>query len=270
MKVVLADVEAPVLDATVADAAGRRARRDRRASPTWATSRRSRRCATPRSTPTAPSTCCATTPASARAPRAGCGTTRSTTGAGRSDVNVWGVIHGIKAFVPTMLEGGDEGHVVNTSSGNGGIAPLPGTPDLRADQVRGGHPHRVALRAARRGGCPGRRVGAVPGAAHAAHRPVRVVAQPTARAGQRDAARDATAPRSSRSRSAWPTPASTLDYTPVEEVADRVVDGRPSPAPSGSCRPSERSDEQITRPRRRRCSNVRTRPTSRICLERTR
>jgi NAD(P)-dependent dehydrogenase (short-subunit alcohol dehydrogenase family) len=44
------------------------------------------------------------------------------------DVNVWGVIHGIKAFVPTMLAQGDEGHVVNTSSGNGGVAPLPGTP----------------------------------------------------------------------------------------------------------------------------------------------
>jgi NAD(P)-dependent dehydrogenase (short-subunit alcohol dehydrogenase family) len=42
-------------------------------------------------------------------------------------VNLWGVIHGIKAFVPAMLEAGDEGHVVNTSSGNGGIAPLPGT-----------------------------------------------------------------------------------------------------------------------------------------------
>jgi NAD(P)-dependent dehydrogenase (short-subunit alcohol dehydrogenase family) len=43
-------------------------------------------------------------------------------------VNVWGVIHGIEAFVPAMLDGGDEGHVVNTSSGNGGIAPLPNTP----------------------------------------------------------------------------------------------------------------------------------------------
>jgi NAD(P)-dependent dehydrogenase (short-subunit alcohol dehydrogenase family) len=42
-------------------------------------------------------------------------------------VNLWGVIHGIKAFVPCMLEGGDEGHVVNTSSGNGGIAPLATT-----------------------------------------------------------------------------------------------------------------------------------------------
>jgi NAD(P)-dependent dehydrogenase (short-subunit alcohol dehydrogenase family) len=43
-------------------------------------------------------------------------------------VNVWGVIHGIRAFVPAMIEGGDEGHVVNTSSGNGGIAPLASTP----------------------------------------------------------------------------------------------------------------------------------------------
>jgi NAD(P)-dependent dehydrogenase (short-subunit alcohol dehydrogenase family) len=43
-------------------------------------------------------------------------------------VNVWGVIHGIKAFVPGMIERGEDGHVVNTSSGNGGIAPLPGTP----------------------------------------------------------------------------------------------------------------------------------------------
>jgi NAD(P)-dependent dehydrogenase (short-subunit alcohol dehydrogenase family) len=31
-------------------------------------------------------------------------------------VNLWGVLHGIRAFVPRMLEGGDEGHVVNTAS----------------------------------------------------------------------------------------------------------------------------------------------------------
>ena len=43
-------------------------------------------------------------------------------------VNLWGVIHGIHAFVPVMLESGEEGHVVNTSSGNGGISPLAGTP----------------------------------------------------------------------------------------------------------------------------------------------
>ncbi len=43
-------------------------------------------------------------------------------------VNLWGVIHGVNTFVPTLLAQGDEGHVVNTSSGNGGIAPLPNTP----------------------------------------------------------------------------------------------------------------------------------------------
>lgn len=43
-------------------------------------------------------------------------------------VNTWGIIHGINAFVPVMLEQGDEGHVVNTTSGNGGVAPLISTP----------------------------------------------------------------------------------------------------------------------------------------------
>jgi NAD(P)-dependent dehydrogenase (short-subunit alcohol dehydrogenase family) len=50
-------------------------------------------------------------------------------------VNVWGVIHGINAFVPTMLAQGDEGHVVNTSSGNGGISPLPSTPQYAATKA---------------------------------------------------------------------------------------------------------------------------------------
>ncbi len=34
-------------------------------------------------------------------------------------VNLWGVIHGVRAFVPVMLEQGDECHVVNTASGAG-------------------------------------------------------------------------------------------------------------------------------------------------------
>jgi NAD(P)-dependent dehydrogenase (short-subunit alcohol dehydrogenase family) len=32
------------------------------------------------------------------------------------DVNMWGVIHGVRTFVPIMLERGEEGHVVNTAS----------------------------------------------------------------------------------------------------------------------------------------------------------
>jgi NAD(P)-dependent dehydrogenase (short-subunit alcohol dehydrogenase family) len=44
------------------------------------------------------------------------------------DVNLWGVIHGVKAFVPGMLAHGEDGHVVNTSSGNGGLIVIPTTP----------------------------------------------------------------------------------------------------------------------------------------------
>jgi NAD(P)-dependent dehydrogenase (short-subunit alcohol dehydrogenase family) len=44
-------------------------------------------------------------------------------------VNVFGVIHGINAFVPGMVASGEPGHVVNTSSGNGGVSPLRGTPE---------------------------------------------------------------------------------------------------------------------------------------------
>jgi NAD(P)-dependent dehydrogenase (short-subunit alcohol dehydrogenase family) len=32
------------------------------------------------------------------------------------DVNLWGVIHGVRAFVPRILASGEEGHVVNTAS----------------------------------------------------------------------------------------------------------------------------------------------------------
>ncbi len=40
-------------------------------------------------------------------------------------VNVMGVVHGIQSFVPRMIAGGEAGHVINTSSGDGGISPLP-------------------------------------------------------------------------------------------------------------------------------------------------
>jgi NAD(P)-dependent dehydrogenase (short-subunit alcohol dehydrogenase family) len=39
-------------------------------------------------------------------------------------VNVMGVVHGIQSFVPRMIESGEEGLVLNTSSGDGGISPL--------------------------------------------------------------------------------------------------------------------------------------------------
>lgn len=39
-------------------------------------------------------------------------------------VDLWGVVHGIRAFVPRMLAHGDEGHVVNTAS-VAGLVPMP-------------------------------------------------------------------------------------------------------------------------------------------------
>ncbi len=41
------------------------------------------------------------------------------------NVNVFGVANGMLAFVPRMLESGAPGVIVNTSSGDGGIAPVP-------------------------------------------------------------------------------------------------------------------------------------------------
>ena len=39
-------------------------------------------------------------------------------------VNVFGICYGIISFVPRMIETGQEGHVINTSSGNGGYTVL--------------------------------------------------------------------------------------------------------------------------------------------------
>ena len=40
-------------------------------------------------------------------------------------VNVFGVANGVLAFVPRMIASGEPGVIVNTSSGDGGIAPVP-------------------------------------------------------------------------------------------------------------------------------------------------
>ena len=42
------------------------------------------------------------------------------------DVNLMGVVHGIRAFVPRMLEAGEEGHIVNTAS-VAGLLSVPGS-----------------------------------------------------------------------------------------------------------------------------------------------
>ncbi len=43
-------------------------------------------------------------------------------------VNVMGVLHGIQAFVPSMLAHGEDSRVINTCSGNGAFINLPSTP----------------------------------------------------------------------------------------------------------------------------------------------
>jgi NAD(P)-dependent dehydrogenase (short-subunit alcohol dehydrogenase family) len=40
------------------------------------------------------------------------------------DVDLWGVIHGIRSFVPRILASGEDGHVVNTAS-MAAVRPIP-------------------------------------------------------------------------------------------------------------------------------------------------
>lgn len=40
------------------------------------------------------------------------------------NINVWGVVHGIRSFLPRMLESGQQGHIVNTASMSGLIGMM--------------------------------------------------------------------------------------------------------------------------------------------------
>ncbi|MBX6389831.1 MAG: SDR family NAD(P)-dependent oxidoreductase [Frankia sp.] len=74
-------------------------------------------------------------------------------------VNVFGVANGVRSFVPRMIASGEPGHVVNTSSSDGAVAPMPGasvyaaskaavatlTECLGAQLAEGGHPITVSL-----------------------------------------------------------------------------------------------------------------------------
>ena len=86
-------------------------------------------------------TCSSTTPASG-GPSANVWETTPNDWRWVHGVNVMGVVHGILAFVPRMIASGEPGHVVNTSSGDGGIEPLPGA-SVTLEQGRRLHPHRV-------------------------------------------------------------------------------------------------------------------------------
>jgi NAD(P)-dependent dehydrogenase (short-subunit alcohol dehydrogenase family) len=171
-------------------------------------------------------------------------------------VNVWGIIHGIKAFVPAMLDGGQPGHVVNTSSGNGGISPLPGTPiyALTKSSV-------VTLTESLYAQL--QQVGAPIGAS------VLFPGPNVLRTGLFNSARNRPAellnpgePRRSGSIESFEKNLAdrgiVLDYTPVEEIADRVVDALRS-GTFWILPPSERSDQQITA--RAQSMLTRTNPT---------
>ena len=44
------------------------------------------------------------------------------------DVDLWSVVHGVRSFVPRMIAGGEEGHVVNTASVAGLVSGAVGGP----------------------------------------------------------------------------------------------------------------------------------------------
>ena len=54
-------------------------------------------------------------------------------------VNLWGVIHGIKALVPSIIDSGEEGHVVITSSSVGVVAPTPNGGIYNMTKAAGGN-----------------------------------------------------------------------------------------------------------------------------------
>lgn len=51
------------------------------------------------------------------------------------EVNSMGIVNGTKAILPRMLAHGEEGHIVNTSSGNGGISSFPNSPIYAASKA---------------------------------------------------------------------------------------------------------------------------------------
>jgi NAD(P)-dependent dehydrogenase (short-subunit alcohol dehydrogenase family) len=51
------------------------------------------------------------------------------------DLHVMGIVHGLKAFLPRMIENGEEGCVVNTTSETGGLVPRVRSPIYSASKA---------------------------------------------------------------------------------------------------------------------------------------
>ena len=139
------------------------------------------------------------------------------------NVNLYGVIHGINAFVPAMVAGGDEGHVVNTSSGNGGVSPLRGTPQYAVTKAAV-VTLTECLYAQLRRRLAGRGLGAVPRAPHAAHRAVHLVAHTARPAWPRNVPRSTPYPTVEDIEAQMAAAGIDAHYTEPAEVADQVVE----------------------------------------------
>ena len=105
-------------------------------------------------------------------------------------VNVTGVVNGILTFVPRMIDSGEEGYVVNTSSGDGPIAPMPSASVYAGQQGRGLGVDRMPGRATGRGRPADRRLRLLSLRGSPAHRTVDVAPDPPARTGPRAPTRD--------------------------------------------------------------------------------
>ena len=141
MRVVLADVEAAPLEAAAAEL--RASGAEVLAVPTDVSDPQAVE-ELPAAAPILPlaaCTCCATTPALSGNPPDPIWEATPNDWRWILGVNVWGVIHGQRSFVPRMLDSGDEGWIVNTAS-MGGLVP-GGV--VRRVQARGGGDYRGAV-----------------------------------------------------------------------------------------------------------------------------
>ena len=125
-------------------------------------------------------------------------------------VNVMGIVHGVRAFVPRMLAAGTEGHVVNTVS-MAGLATTPFSGPYDVSKFAAMAATECLAHDLASVGAADQGVGGVPGPGRHRHQPV--APQPSGRARR---AADAKVPRSWSRR--WPT------------------------APPGACRPSAVAD----------------------------
>lgn len=139
-------------------------------------------------------------------------------------VNVWGVFHGIQAFVPRMIAawraGSRRQHLVRRRRDRPAAHGLR----LRRHQGRRRDDDRVPLRASEGGARARGGVRALPRAAHAPYRAVGVAPQPAVAVREAAAAQDPY-----RGLDQWEAAmreaGREVRFTPVEEVADLVAEG---------------------------------------------